>query len=291
MKLPRFVYVRAESVKHAIGLLEQNEESRIIAGGQSLIPILAFRLAAPSALIDISGIGALKQIHVSPEWITLGAMVRWVDIEQSEVLKGTMPILPFVISHVAHYQIRNRGTVGGSLAHCDPAAEMPGLAIACDAEIVVEGPSGQRVTSAHKVLVGALTAAIEPTEMIVAIRFRQWKSDRRWGFAELSRRRGDFALAGAIVHYDVDAAGNARDTHIGVIGVGERPMRIPEVEAVIEGGAVGEAAIAEAAAVASATVTPFDDIHASAAYRRSLIGILIERALLQAARVRAREPL
>ena len=290
MKLPPFVYVRAESVEHAIGLLEQKEESRIIAGGQSLIPILAFRLAAPSVLIDISGIDALKQIDVSPGWITLGAMVRWVDIEQSAVLKGIMPILPLVISHVAHYQIRNRGTVGGSLAHCDPAAEMPGLAVACDAEIVVEGPAGQRITPAHKVLVGALSAAIEPTEMIIAIRFRQWNPDRRWGFSELCRRRGDFALAGAIVHYDVDAAGNARDTHIGVIGVGERPMRIPEVEATIEGSSVGKAAIAEAAAVASTTMAPFDDIHASAAYRRSLIGILIERALLQAARFRARKP-
>jgi carbon-monoxide dehydrogenase medium subunit len=284
MKLPLFVYERAESVAHAIRLLEDQEGARLIAGGQSLIPILAFRLAAPPMLIDIGGIDALKRIDVSDDVVTLGALVRWVDIEQSALLASAMPILPAVIAHVAHYQIRNRGTVGGSLAHCDPAAEMPGLAVVCDAEIVVEGASGRRVVPAVDVLVGPLTAAIAPTEMIIAIRFPRWQSDRRWGFSEFSRRRGDFALAGVFVHHDVDADGNARDVHLGAIGAGDRPIRIAHAEAVIEGRAVDERVIAQAAAIASAAVDPPDDIHASAAYRRSLVGVLTERVLFDAMR-------
>lgn len=284
MKLPPLHYARAASVADAVRLLvQEGGEARIIAGGQSLIPVLAFRLAAPSLLVDISGIHELKAIEVSDQAVTLGALVRWVDIERSAALAGAMPLLPAVIAHVAHYQIRNRGTVGGSLAHCDPAAEMPGLAVACDGEIILEGASGRRTAPASEVLAGALSAEIAEDEMIVAVRFPRWKAGRRWGFAEFARRRGDFAMAGVIVHFDLDPEGRARDVRVGVIGATDRPVRLPGAEAELEGQLPDEAVILHVARAVGAEVEPPEDIHASADYRRALAEVMAENALRQAA--------
>lgn len=283
MKLPPVAYARAASVAEAVGLLQAADgEARIIAGGQSLIPVLAFRLAAPGLLVDIGGIRELRAIEVGADAVTLGALVRWCDIERSRELRAAIPLLPAAIAHVAHYQIRNRGTVGGSLAHCDPAAEMPGLAVACDAQIVLEGPEGRRTAPAADILVGALSADIAQDEMIVAVRFPAWPPGRRWAFQEYARRRGDFALAGIALHYDVAADGTVADAHVGVIGAADRPMRITEAEGVLNGRRMDASAIAAAVRAAEGAVEPPDDIHASADYRRSLVGVLLERALCQA---------
>ena len=283
MKLPPFDYACPTTLPEAIELLASHDDAKAIAGGQSLVPMLAFRLAQPSLLVDLRKLADLRGIRISDAGVTLGAMVRWRDIEDDERLETAHPLLKAAIAHVAHYQIRNRGTVGGSIAHADPAAEMPGIAITCDAEIAVVGKSGAHVIQAADFFQGALTTALTPDEIIVEIRLPAWPPGRRWGFQEFARRRGDFAMAAAAVFYDQDARGKARNAHVGVIGVGDRPLRLTAVEDVLNGQSIDGATIAKADAATSAAVDPQDDIHASAAYRRSLVGTMVERALKNAA--------
>ena len=283
MKLPPFDYACPSTLPEAIELLASHDDAKAIAGGQSLVPMLAFRLAQPSLLVDLRKLADLRGIRISDAGVTLGAMVRWRDIEDDERLETAHPLLKAAISHVAHYQIRNRGTVGGSIAHADPAAEMPGIAMTCDAEIAVVGKSGAHVIQAADFFQGALTTALTTDEIIVEIRLPAWPAGRRWGFQEFARRRGDFAMAAAAVFYDQDARGKARNAHVGVIGVGDRPLRLTAVEDVLNGESIDEATIAKADAATSAAVDPQDDIHASAAYRRSLVGTMVERALKSAA--------
>ena len=283
MKLPPFDYACPTTLPEAIELLASHDDAKAIAGGQSLVPMLAFRLAQPSLLVDLRKLADLRGIRISDAGVTLGAMVRWRDIEEDERLETAHPLLKAAISHVAHYQIRNRGTVGGSIAHADPAAEMPGIAITCDAEIAVVGKSGAHVIQAADFFQGALTTALTTDEIIVEIRLPAWPAGRRWGFQEFARRRGDFAMAAAAVFYDQDERGKARNAHVGVIGVGDRPLRLTAVEDLLNGESIDEATIAKADAATSAAVEPQDDIHASAAYRRSLVGTMVERALTSAA--------
>ena len=283
MKLPPFDYACPTTLPEAIELLASHDDAKAIAGGQSLVPMLAFRLAQPSLLVDLRKLADLRGIRISDAGVTLGAMVRWRDIEDDERLETAHPLLKAAISHVAHYQIRNRGTVGGSIAHADPAAEMPGIAMTCDAEIAVVGKSGAHVIQAADFFQGALTTALTTDEIIVEIRLPAWPAGRRWGFQEFARRRGDFAMAAAAVFYDQDERGKARNAHVGVIGVGDRPLRLTAVEDLLNGESIDEATIAKADAATSAAVDPQDDIHASAAYRRSLVGTMVERALKSAA--------
>lgn len=279
MKLPRFDYAAPASLDEAVALLASREGAKALAGGQSLIPTMAFRLAQPSLLVDLRKIPGLDKIEIKRDGIHLGARVRWRDIQDSKELKTAHPLLVAAIHHVAHYQIRNRGTVGGSLAHADPAAEMPGIAVTCDAEIHVKGKKGVRVVKAGEFFTGALSTVLADDELITEVRLPAWKANRRWGFQELSPRRGDFAFAGVAAFYDVDGGGKATNAHIGVIGACHRPHRIPEAEATLNGRVVNEASIRDAAAAAQKGVTPLDDLHASAAYRRSLVGTLLERIL------------
>jgi carbon-monoxide dehydrogenase medium subunit len=283
MKLPPFDYACPTTLPEAVRLLASNDDAKAIAGGQSLVPMLAFRLSQPTLLVDLRKLADLRGIRISDAGVTLGAMVRWRDIEDDERLESAHPLLKAAIAHVAHYQIRNRGTVGGSIAHADPAAEMPGIAVTCDAEIGVVGKSGARAIRAADFFQGALTTALATDEIIVEIRLPAWPAGRRWGFQEFARRRGDFAMAAAAVFYDQGARGKARNAHVGVIGVGDRPLRLTAVEDVLNGQTIDEATIAKADAATSAAVDPQDDIHASAAYRRSLVGTMVERALKNAA--------
>jgi carbon-monoxide dehydrogenase medium subunit len=283
MKMPPFDYARPGSVSEAVALLAAHDDAKVIAGGQSLVPMLAFRLASPSLLVDLGKLAELRRIEISGKGVVLGAMTRWCDILADARLRKAHPLLVAAVEHVAHYQIRNRGTVGGSLAHADPAAEMPGLALACDAQIATVGKSGERVIAAANFFEGPLMTALAPDEIIVEVRLPAWPTARRWGFREFARRRGDFAMAAAAVWYDQDAQGRARDAHVGAIGVSDRPLRLAPAEAVLNGRAVDEAVIAEAETAAAAAVDPPEDIHASAAYRRALLGTMVERALRDAA--------
>jgi carbon-monoxide dehydrogenase medium subunit len=284
MKLPPFDYACPATLSEAVQLLASRDgDAKALAGGQSLMPMLAFRLAQPALLVDLRKIAELRAIRISAEGVTLGAMTRWRDIEDDARLESAHPLLKAAVAHVAHYQIRNRGTVGGSLAHADPAAEMPGIALTCDAEIAVVGKAGPRVIKAADFFQGPLMTALAADEIIVEVRLPAWPRGRRWGFQEFARRRGDFALAAAAVYYDPDAGGKARNAHVGVVGVADRPLRLATVEAVLDGQVIDAATIAAAEAAACAAVDPPDDIHASAAYRRALTGTMVERALKSAA--------
>ena len=283
MKPPRFEYAAPQTLGEAVALLAKHDGAKPIAGGQSLMPLLAFRLAAPEILIDLKRVPGLDRIEVSDKGVTLGAKVRWVDIEKDQRLPEAHPLLAEAIKHVAHYQIRNRGTVGGSVAHADPAAEMPGIAVACDAEIVAVGPHGERRIKAEDFFLGPLQTTLAHDEIITSVHLPTWPKGRRWGFLEFSRRRGDFALAGVAAFYDLDRAGKATNAHIAVIGMGDRPRRLPKAEAALDGTAVDDAGISAAAKAASAEVEPSGDIHAGPEYRRALVGTLLERALKRAA--------
>ncbi len=285
MKLPPLEYACPASISEAVALLASRDgDAKAIAGGQSLMPMLAFRIASPSLLVDLRKLPGLKEIKISQDGVSLGAMVRWRDILDDARLASAHPLLKAAVAHVAHYQIRNRGTVGGSVAHADPAAEMPGIAVACDAQISVTGKAGSRVIAASDFFLGALTTALEPDEIITEIKLPAWPAQRRWGFQEFARRRGDFAMAAAALFYDQDAGGKAQNVHVGIIGVGDRPRRLTPVEAALNGQIIDEKLAERAAEVTSANVDAQEDIHASAAYRRSLAGTMVERALLDAAR-------
>ncbi|MDP1908520.1 MAG: xanthine dehydrogenase family protein subunit M [Hyphomicrobium sp.] len=286
MKPAAFEYAVPATIAEAVALLAQHEgAAKPISGGQSLMPVLNFRLAAPSLLVDLRKLPGLDQIVVAADGTRLGARVRWRDIEKSTALAAAagQPLLCAGIEHVAHYQIRNRGTVGGSLAHGDPAAEMPGLAVALDARLRIVGAGGERIVAAGEFYTGPLSTVLTHDELIVEVLLPPWPAARRWGFEEFARRRGDFALAGAAVWFDLDGAGRASNAHIGVIGLSDRPRRLESVEAMLNGKAVDAALIAAASAAASAAVDPLNDIHASADYRRALAATMVGRALTSAA--------
>lgn len=282
MKLSRLEYARPASVAEAISLLQANEGAKIISGGQSLMPVLAFRLAAPPLLVDIGAIEALCGIEIATTGTRLGARVRWCEIERDVALRQAQPLLVAMIDQVAHYQIRNRGTVGGSLAHADPAAEMPGVSVVCDAVLHIVGPGGSRAVPAADFFTGPLQTVLAEDEVLVAVDLPAWPAARRWGFEEFALRRGDFALAGVAVHYDRDAAGQARNVHVGVIGADEMPRRLHDVERAMEGQKIDAALIASSAALAAASVNPMSDLHADAEYRRALVATLFERVVRRA---------
>jgi aerobic carbon-monoxide dehydrogenase medium subunit len=283
MKLPAFEYVCPSTLREAVALLASGDgDAKVLAGGQSLVPMMAFRVASPALVVDLRKLSELRRIDINEAGVRLGAMVRWRDIEDDTRLDTAHPLLKAAIREVAHYQIRNRGTVGGSIAHADPAAEMPGIAVTCDAEIVVVGRAGERTIRAADMFIAPLTTALAADEIIVEIRLPAWPSGRRWAFKEFARRRGDFAMAGTALFYDTDRSGKAHNAHVGAIGVGDRPQRLAAAETEINGHVVDIPVSERAGAAASAAVTPQTDIHASAAYRKSLLGTLVERALQSA---------
>jgi aerobic carbon-monoxide dehydrogenase medium subunit len=284
MKLPPFEYSCPEQLADAVALLAGHAgEAKALAGGQSLVPMLAFRVAAPSLIVDLRKVQELRRVGISADGVKLGAMVRWREILENAELRAAHPLLVGAIAHVAHHQIRNRGTIGGSLAHADPAAEMPCIAVTCEAEIAVVGAAGARTIAAAEFFQGPLMTALRPDELIREIHLPPWPAHRRFGFAEFARRSGDFALAGAAVFYDADHDGKIRNAHIGAIGAADRPIRLKAAEDALNGHAADEHIIVTAAAAGAAAADPPGDIHASSAYRRVLIGTMVERALKSAA--------
>jgi carbon-monoxide dehydrogenase medium subunit len=289
VKLPAFEYACPATVAEAVRLLAAGGgTAKPLAGGQSLLPTMAFRLAAPSLLVDLRKLPGLDRIELRADGVVLGARVRWRDIQDDARLAEAHPLLRAAIEHVAHYQVRNRGTVGGSLAHADPAAEMPGIAVACDAELTLAGAAGTRRVPAAAFFLGPLSTALADDELILEVRLPPWPAGRRWAFEEFARRRGDFAIAGVAAYYDPDPAGRARNVHIAVIGACHRPHRVAAAEAALEGKAVSDQTILAAATAAAASVEPPEDLHASAAYRRSLVGTLLERALGRASGIQGK---
>ena len=279
MKPAPFDYQAPATLREAIDLLASNPEATVIAGGQSLMPVLAFRLATPSMLVDLRRVPGLGSIAVDDSGVRLAARVRWRDIEDDRRLQTAHPLLRETITHVAHYQIRNRGTVGGSLAHADPAAELPGIAVTGDAEITLVGAAGTRTISAGEFFTGPLSTLRRRDEIITELQLPFWPADRRWAFREFAQRQGDFALAGIALFYDEDQDDRVRNAHVGVIGACNRPQRLTEVETMLNGHPIDDELIRQAAAIAAQTVDPPEDLHAGAAYRRALVATLVERGL------------
>jgi carbon-monoxide dehydrogenase medium subunit len=284
MKLPNFDYVAPATPGEVVRLLAAHRgEAKVIAGGQSLLPTMAFRLAQPSLLIDLCKLQGLSEIAIDGTGILLGARTRWVDIETHAQLAKAHPLLVDAIRHVAHYQVRNRGTIGGSLAHADPAAEMPCIAATCEAELRLLGPAGERRVKAADFFVGPLTTALAEDEIILDVRLPAWPSARKWAFSEFARRPGDFALAGVALFYDLDNEGRASNAHIGGVGACYYSKRLPDTEAALNGKRLNADTARAVAAVASGEADPTNDFHASAQYRKALVGTLLERSLLTAA--------
>jgi carbon-monoxide dehydrogenase medium subunit len=279
MKAAPFRYASPSSVAEAVALLASDEGAKPISGGQSLMPMMAFRLAAPTLLVDLRKIPDLDRIAIDANGVRLGARVRWRDILSDERLATAHPLLRNAISHVAHYQVRNRGTVGGSLAHADPAAEWCSAALVLGAQIVVRSGRGARSVPAEDFFLGFLTTALEPDELIVEVVFP--RPYRYAGFAEFAQRKGDFALTSVAVALDVELS-VCSSARIVVGGVADRPVRVPEAEAVLVGSPCDAAAFEAAAAVAGRSVDPVDQSAEMAPFRRHLTRTLTERALREA---------
>lgn len=285
MKPAPFNYYAPQTVEEALELLDRyGMDAKVIAGGQTLGPLLNMRVAAPEVLVDINRIAALNYLRLEDDGrLVIGALTRQSTLEDDPRLHHAQPLIAAAEPEVAHRAIRNRGTVAGSLAHADPAAEWPGLATVLDAELVLQRHGGHsRTVAARDFFEGALITVIAPEELLTEIRVPAWRASSGWGFQEFNRRHGDFALAGAMVRLDVDAEGVCTDAAIALIGVEETPTRAQAAEEFLRGERVDEVVLKETAARAAAPLTPLHDIHASADYRRSLARELTWRALKDA---------
>ena len=284
MKPAKFDYHAPATRDEALELLAQyGYDAKVLAGGQSLMPMMNLRLARPAVVVDINRVAGLGGIATDADGMTIGAMTRQRELERSADVRQRFPVIAAAIPHIAHFQIRNRGTVGGSLAHSDPAAEIPALCLALDAEIRAASSGGQRTIAAGGFSLGLLTTALEPEELLTQVRLprldREGESEWRWGFREVCRRDGDFALVGAIALLRLDGGKVCQEARIAMFGVGDGPARMPEAEAALQGRAVDAEARAEAAALVSRAVDPGSDIHASAQYRKEVSGVMARRAL------------
>ena len=282
MKPPPFAYHDPANLDEALALLARyGDDAKVLAGGQSLLPLLNFRLSYPSALIDMNNVVGLSYLQQEEGQIRIGALTRQRTIEFSELVGNQLPLLYEATKLVGHLPIRTRGTIGGSLAHADPAAEYPTVTLVLDAELVLQGPSGQRILPAEEFFVGYLTTALAPNEVLTEIRFSPIPSTSGWAFAEFARRHGDFAVVG--VAGVIDTAGEqCRTARLAAAGVGPTPMRLRGAEDILVQEGVTEQGIQRAAAKAAELVEPDSDIHASADFRRHLTQVLTRRAIQRA---------
>lgn len=282
MKPPSFDYVRADTVAAALTALDQaGGDGKLIAGGQSLVPMLNFRLLKPSMLIDINNVVGLAFIDETDDAVHIGALTRHRAIETSPVIAAHLPVVAEAMTHVAHLAIRNRGTMGGSLSHADPAAELPMLARLLDATLTITSRAGTRHVSAHDFFQGQLTVDLDDKEMLTDISIPKLPPTTGWGFAEVARRGGDFALAAVGVLLTV-ADGAISKARIAMMGIGETPLRAGDAEALLAGKALGPGLIDAAVEAVCAAVMPETDLHASSDYRRHLVGVLTRRTLTEA---------
>ena len=284
MKMPAFCYHRPASVPEAVGLLSEfGGEAKVLAGGQSLLPLLALRLSHPAHLVDIGRVAGLDGLDAGADGFTVGAGVRHAAVESSPVAGRAAPLVAAAMPHIGHRAIRNRGTVCGSLAHADPAAELPAVALATDAELVAVSNTGERRIPAGDFFLGFLTCALDETELLTAVRFPAWPAATGWSVQEVSRRHGDYALVGLAAVLGLGAGGRVERAALSFFGAGSTPVRVGEAERVLVGEHPEPAAFAEAADVVTKTIEPPGDNHASAAYRAHVAGVLTRRGLAEAA--------
>lgn len=285
MKPAPFEYAAPSSLDEAISLLQQHgdEDVKLLAGGQSLVPLLSMRMARPELLIDLNPIDELQYIREENGGLVIGAMTRKRAVEESELVRRLQPVLLAATQLVAHPQIRNRGTVGGSMAHADPAAEYPALAIVLGVELRTAGPDGERRIAAEDFFQSYLTTALEPVEVLTEVRVPILAPGTGWSFLEVARRHGDFAMTGAAVTLRLDGRGSISEARIVLFGVGPTAVRVREVEQLVMGEQPSDRLFQEAGRAAGEGLEdPLSDVHASAEFRRHLAGVLTARALGEA---------
>ena len=283
MKLPEVEYEAPTTVAGAIDLLaEHGDEASVLAGGQSLIPLLALRLARPAVLIDINGLGEMSGVSVSGGQVSIGAMTREYVAEESETVAGAVPLLAAALPLIGHEAIRSRGTIGGSLAHADPAAELPAVALALGAEFVVRGRSGERVIPAAEWFEGYLATSRRPDEILVEVRFPAAGPDTGAAFQEVARRHGDFAIVGLAASLSF-ADGAISDARLAFSGVADVPVRAADAGEFLAGEQPSPEVFDEAARRATAGLDPPADLHGSAEYRKKIAATLVRRGLQAAA--------
>jgi carbon-monoxide dehydrogenase medium subunit len=285
VKPPPFEYADPGDVAEAVALLaDLGDEAKVLAGGQSLVPLLNFRLARPRYLVDINRVPDLDYILPLDGGLALGALVRQRAVERSDLVRERCPLLHEAIQQVGHVQIRNRGTLGGNLAHADPSSELPAVITALDGRLRVRGPAGERVLSAGDFYLGYLTTALGPDELLVAAELPAWPLEAGSCFLEFSRRAGDFALVGVAAILALDGDGRVQRAGLALTGVGGRPFDAAAIATEVLGGErPDEAAVRAVAERVGAAVEPDSDIHAPAEYRKHLAEVLTRRALLAAA--------
>ncbi len=285
MKSAPFDYAIPNSLGEALEILAKNDpdEVKILAGGQSLMPLLNMRLARPELLLDLGGIADLDYIRETEAGVAIGAMTTKRAVEISELIRSQHPLFLESTLAIGHPPIRNRGTVGGSMVQADPASEYPAVALALGAEFSVVGPAGERTIAAEDFFLTYLTTSLEPGEILTEVRIPRLPEGSGWAFQELARRHGDFAIVGAIVVLALEADVIV-DPRIVIFGAEDRAIRIPEAEALLTGARIADEVFDEVSArVAAAIEDPLADTHASEEYRRELAGVLSGRALREAA--------
>ncbi len=283
MKLPPVDYEAPETVPETVELLaEHQDEASVLAGGQSLIPLLALRLAHPAVLIDINGIAELSGVSATNGTVTIGAMTREYVAEESGTVADAVPLLAAALPLIGHEAIRSRGTIGGSLAHADPAAELPAVARALDAEFVVRGRSGERVIPAAEWFEGYLTTSRGPDELLVEVRFPAAGRGTGSSFQEVARRHGDFAIVGLATSLTL-SGGAISDARLAFAGMSDVPVRATGAEGLLVGERPSAGLFDEAARYATSDIDPPADLHGSAEYRRKVAAALVRRGLRAAA--------
>ena len=284
MKSPAFDYVRARSVDEACELLSSHGDgAKLIAGGQSLVPMMAFRLLRPSWLIDINEISALKFVDAQAGAVRIGAGTRQCVLARDDALARRLPLVRQALEWVGHVQTRNRGTIGGSLVHADPSAELPLAAQVLGAQMNLRSKAGRRMVAADRFFSGPMTTAIQPNECLDEIHWPVWPEARVGSaFVEVSRRHGDFAIVGAAAQVAVDEAGRCTRVAFGIAGAGPAPLAFPQLAARLVGTSLESDAVQSAAHDAAAELEPGTDTHATAAYRRHLARVLAARVLRNA---------
>lgn len=285
MKPAPFTYYCPGTLDEAVRLLDEHgEDGKVLAGGQSLMPLMNLRLARPAAIIDLNRVPGLDRVAADGDrGLRIGALTRQRALERDPSLAARNPLLAAAVPLIGHFQIRNRGTVGGSLVHADPAAELPAVSVALGAEFVLASASGERVVPAEEFYLGYMATAIEANEVLTEIHMPPWKEGRLWAIDEVSRRKGDFAMVGVALW--VDRNGDAcEDARIVLFGVGGKPVRIEKAEERLKGAVLDEGAGKEVERIVADELDPDADIHASALYRKEVGGVLARRALAAAAR-------
>ncbi len=281
MKPAAFDYIAPNNLEAAVeAIAAANGDGKILAGGQSLMPLLNFRMARPSVIVDLMHIPGMSFIERRGDTVAIGALTRHADLEFSDLIAQKLPVMAAAMPHVAHLAIRNKGTIGGSLSHADPAAELPMLAVFYGATIKVQGSGGRRDIPAEDFFVSALTNCLDPDEIVFEIDFPVLTSLAGWAFEEVARRFGDFALACIAVSLEI-LDGRIVDARVAVMGVADTPRRLRQAEDALRGEGEPKTA-AKFGKIVRACVSPESDIHVSAEYRKNLIGALAERAFTTA---------